>query len=75
MRRSVTYKNVPVAVMREQLLAAGMPEWHVDVQVEFNTALGSGQASTVTDTVEAVTGKAPRTFNQFIREHIALFNG
>lgn len=73
--RPVTYKNIPLEAMRERLLASGMPEWHVDVQVDFSTALGAGHASTVTDTVEAVTGKPPRTFEQFIREHVALFTG
>jgi uncharacterized protein YbjT (DUF2867 family) len=75
LERPVTYRNVPLAVMRERLLNAGMPEWQVDIQMEFSTALGSGQASTVTDTVEAVTGNPPRTFDQFIREHVALFIG
>ncbi|MGH8068786.1 MAG: SDR family oxidoreductase [Candidatus Entotheonellia bacterium] len=73
--RLVTYKNIPLEAMRERLLASGMPEWHVDVQVDFSAALGAGHASTVTDTVEAVTGKPPRTFEQFIREHMALFTG
>jgi uncharacterized protein YbjT (DUF2867 family) len=73
--RRVIYKDIPLKVMRQRLLASGMPEWHVDIQIEFSTALSSGQASTVSDTVEAVTGSAPRTLSQFIREHIALFNG
>jgi nucleoside-diphosphate-sugar epimerase len=29
------------AVMRERLLASGVPEWHVDVQVDFSTALSA----------------------------------
>ena len=73
--RRVAYKDVALEVMRERLLASGMPAWHVDVQVDFSTALGAGQASTVTNAVEAVTGSPPRTFDQFIREHIALFTG
>lgn len=73
--RPITYKNIPLEAMRERLLASGMPEWHVDVQVDFTTALGAGHASTVTDTVEAVTGTPPRTVEQFIREHVALFTG
>jgi uncharacterized protein YbjT (DUF2867 family) len=73
--RTVTYKDVPLAVMRERLLASGMPEWHVNVQVDFSAALSAGQASTVTDVVEAVTANPPRTFDQFIREHIGLFTG
>jgi uncharacterized protein YbjT (DUF2867 family) len=73
--KPVAYKDVPLEVMRQQLLASGMPEWHVDVQIDFSNALGAGHASTVTDTVEAVTGKPPRSFEQFIREHVALFMG
>jgi uncharacterized protein YbjT (DUF2867 family) len=73
--KPVTYKDVPLEIMRARLLASGMPEWHVDVQVDFSTALGTGLASTVTDTVEAVTGRPPHTFEQFIREHMARFRG
>jgi uncharacterized protein YbjT (DUF2867 family) len=71
--KPVTYQNIPLEAMRERLVASGMPEWHVAVQVDFSTALSAGHASTVTDTVEAVTGTQPRTFEQFIREHMALF--
>jgi uncharacterized protein YbjT (DUF2867 family) len=71
--RAITYRDVPLAVMRQRLLASGMPEWHVDVQVDFSTALRAGHASAVTDTVEAVTGRPARTLERFIREHVALF--
>jgi uncharacterized protein YbjT (DUF2867 family) len=73
--RTVTYKDVPLAVMQERLLASGMPEWHVDVQVDFSTALSAGHASAVTNTVEAVTGRPARTLEQFIREHVVRFTG
>jgi uncharacterized protein YbjT (DUF2867 family) len=73
--RTVTYKDVSLAVMRERLLASGMPEWHVDVQVDFSTALSAGHASAVTSTVEAVTGRPARTLEQFIREHVVRFTG
>jgi hypothetical protein len=61
--------------MRERLLASGMPEWHVNVQVDFSTALSAGHASIVTNSVEAVAGKPAHTFEQFIQEHVALFSG
>jgi uncharacterized protein YbjT (DUF2867 family) len=73
--RTVTYKDVSLAVMRERLLASGMPEWHVDVQVDFSTALSAGHASAVTSTVEGVTGRPARTLEQFIREHVVRFTG
>jgi uncharacterized protein YbjT (DUF2867 family) len=71
--RTITYRDVPLAVMRERLLASGMPAWHIDVQVDFSTALSAGHASAVTNAVEAVTGRPARTLEQFIREHVALF--
>jgi uncharacterized protein YbjT (DUF2867 family) len=73
--RTITYKDVPTEVMRERLLATGMPEWHVNVQVDFSTALSAGHASAVTNTVEDVTGKPARTLEQFLREHVAQFTG
>jgi uncharacterized protein YbjT (DUF2867 family) len=73
--RTVTYRDTPLEVMRQRLLASGMPAWHVDVQVDFSIALRAGHASIVTNTVEAVTGKPARTFEQFMRGHMALFTG
>jgi uncharacterized protein YbjT (DUF2867 family) len=73
--RTVTYRDTPLEVMRQRLLGSGMPAWHVDVQVDFSIALRAGHASIVTNTVEAVTGKPARTFERFIREHMALFAG
>jgi len=71
--KPVFYRDVPLAVIRQRLLEAGMPEWHVGVQLDFHTALREGGASIVTDTVETVTGKLPRSFEQFAHEHAALF--
>jgi uncharacterized protein YbjT (DUF2867 family) len=71
--RKVIYRDVPLETMRDRLRASGMPEWHVEVQIDFSTALRAGQAATVTDAVAAVTGRQPRTFEQFFREHAALF--
>jgi uncharacterized protein YbjT (DUF2867 family) len=73
--KPVFYRDVPLAVIRQRLLEAGMPEWHVGVQLDFHTTLREGGASSVTDTVETVTGKPPRSFEQFAREHATLFRG
>jgi uncharacterized protein YbjT (DUF2867 family) len=73
MGRRVLYKDVPLEAICERLRASGMPEWHVEVQMDFTTALRAGQAATITDTVAAVTGRPPRTFEQFFQEHMGLF--
>jgi hypothetical protein len=41
--------------------------------MDFHAALREGGASIVTDAVESVTGKPPRSFEQFAREHADLF--
>jgi uncharacterized protein YbjT (DUF2867 family) len=71
--KPVSYRDVPSAVVRQRLLETGMPEWYVEVQMDFHAALREGGASIVTDAVESVTGKPPRSFEQFAREHAALF--
>jgi uncharacterized protein YbjT (DUF2867 family) len=71
--RPVTYRNVSRAHMEEQWQARRLPQWEIEVQREYHEAFGNGTASTVTDTVGAVSGKQPRTFDAFAREHEAAF--
>jgi uncharacterized protein YbjT (DUF2867 family) len=73
--KPVSYRDVPLADVWQRLLETGMREWHVEVQMDFHTALREGGASIVTDAVETMTGKPPRSFEQFAREHAALFRG
>ena len=73
--RRVSYQDVPLASVRQELVAAGLAAWLVEVRMEFATALRDGYAATVTDTVQAVTGQPARTFDTFVREHAALFRG
>jgi uncharacterized protein YbjT (DUF2867 family) len=71
--RPVTYQDVPLATVQQDMMAAGLPAWLVEVRMEFATALRDGYAAVVTDTVQAVTGQPTRTFDAFAREHAALF--
>jgi uncharacterized protein YbjT (DUF2867 family) len=73
--RSVTYQDVPLAAMRREMVAAGLPAWLIEVRMEFATALRDGYAAAVTDTMQVVTGQSARTFDAFAREHAALFRG
>jgi uncharacterized protein YbjT (DUF2867 family) len=73
--RALTYQDVPLAAVQQEMVATGLPEWLVDVRMEFATALRDGYAAVVTDTVQAVTGQPARTFDAFAREYVALFKG
>jgi uncharacterized protein YbjT (DUF2867 family) len=73
--RAVTYQDVPLAAVQQEMVAAGLPAWLVEVRMEFATALRDGYATAVTDTVQAVIGQPARTFDTFAREYAALFRG
>jgi uncharacterized protein YbjT (DUF2867 family) len=71
--RTIQYVAVPPAAARQSMLQAGMPEWNVDVLIDLYEVFASGAASSVTDTVQRVTGKPPIAFDQFARDHAATF--
>lgn len=73
--KRVTYQDVSLDTMRQELVATGIPAWLVEVRMEFAAALRNGYAAAVTDTVQVVTGRPPLTVDAFAREHAALFRG
>jgi hypothetical protein len=57
------------------MMKKGMAEWYVGLLMQFNSALREGYASEVTDTVESLTGRPARSFDQFAKENAVLFKG
>ncbi len=51
----------------------GMPAWLVDALNELNTGMKENRFTKVADTVEKIGHKAPISVEQFVREHMALF--
>ena len=72
-RNRVEFIPIPDDVARQSLLASGIPEWFADQIVVLFGRLRAGLATTVTDTVQAVTGRAPRDFRQFAADFSAVF--
>jgi uncharacterized protein YbjT (DUF2867 family) len=73
--RQVRYVNMAPDAFAQALAGAGLPGWLVDALVEYNTLLAGGHGATVTDEVARVTGRPPRTFDQFAADHRAAFGG
>ena len=69
----ITYRDIAVDALREQLMASGTPPWLVDVRMEFTSVLREGFAESVTDAVLRTTGVPPRSFAAFAAEHAARF--
>jgi uncharacterized protein YbjT (DUF2867 family) len=69
----VTFHDQPPEARQRQLVAAGLPAWHLGLRMEFWAVLSEGGASAVTDTVQSVTGTPPRTFARFAGEYATRF--
>ncbi len=71
--KAVTY--VPItpeaaeAAMREQ----GMPEWSARALAEIQALFGTGAYADVLPDAEQLLGRKPRSFTEFVRDHIEAF--
>jgi uncharacterized protein YbjT (DUF2867 family) len=70
---TVEFVDVPDEAARAEMLAQGMPDFLADFVVQLFGALRDGIAAEVTDTVLRLTGREPRSFADFAREHAGLF--
>lgn len=70
--RRVTFTDVPAeafaAVLQEVL-----PPWQVGGTVEDYAHYRRGEAEAVSSAVQDVTGRRPRTFDEFVRDNITAF--
>ena len=71
--RPVEYVDVPDAAAREAMVAAGLPEAVADFIVGTFAEMRAGARARTTDAVRVLSGRAPRPFAQFARDHAALF--
>jgi uncharacterized protein YbjT (DUF2867 family) len=73
-RRSVEFVDVPDEAARQGLQAAGMPDWLVNHLVAVFGLFRQGLLAQTTDTVQALTGRAPRSFREIAGEYAPLFS-
>jgi uncharacterized protein YbjT (DUF2867 family) len=71
--RHVEYIDVPDEDAKQGMVQAGMPELVAEQVVKVFVMLREGAAEQVTTTVESLTGRAPRDFASFARDHADLF--
>lgn len=66
--RDVTYVAVPPEAAGEAVRAFGFDDWTVKVIVDYSRAYSGGFGDFVTDSVQSLTGHAPRDIEAFARE-------
>ncbi len=74
--RPVAYRRETLDEAWARLRREGMPTWHAAAQLalaEYQRA--GGPTARTTDTVERLTGRAPRTLETFVRDHVDDFRG
>ena len=73
--RTIRFVDVPEEAARQWMLGVGMEAWQVDKVLDLYRYYKSGAAAEVTSNVECVGRKAPIAFQQFVRDHAAVFGG
>jgi (4-alkanoyl-5-oxo-2,5-dihydrofuran-3-yl)methyl phosphate reductase len=71
--KPVKFVNVPDQAARDSMLGQGMPPQIVDMLIEFTGVIRANQASLVTDTVQKISGRQPRTFEAWVKENVSAF--
>jgi uncharacterized protein YbjT (DUF2867 family) len=65
---AVEYMAISPAAVRQSILDLGLGEWTAQVLQDYAQAYSDGWGDFITDHVERITGRSPRTFAQFARE-------
>ena len=72
-KREIGYLNVPDEAALQGMTEQGLPEFVAAQIVTVFTILRQGAQERTTDTVRSLTGREPRGFAEFAREHALLF--
>lgn len=70
--RKITYVDAPDDAMRSALLGFGLDQWFADALVglyqDYRRSGTDGYASALSDTVERITGRPPRSLDELLSE-------
>jgi uncharacterized protein YbjT (DUF2867 family) len=71
--RTITYQDIPVEPWREALLKRGLPAHLVNHLVTMGDLHRAGRYDRMSDDVRTLTGQAPLSVQDFVRENAAAF--
>lgn len=69
--KPLKYADVPEATAREGMLATGVPPTLADSMLRYFAGVKAGQIYPPTGTVADVLGRPARTFDEWVRDHMA----
>jgi uncharacterized protein YbjT (DUF2867 family) len=71
--RKIQYVDVPISAAADGMRKSGMPDWNVHAVSDLLAYFATGAAATVTDTVPRLLGRPATSFEQFVKDHRAVF--
>ena len=71
--KKVNYINISPEDARKGMKGAGMDEWTINSMIELFEITREGYASTISPTVEQITGNKPISFGQFVKDYAGAF--
>ena len=71
--RKIEAVIVPPEQMRPAMLAQGMPEFYVEALLDLDRVYGAGAGAEITGDIQRVLGRKPHTFDQYLRDHVQVF--
>ncbi|HSV40696.1 MAG TPA: SDR family oxidoreductase [Nocardioidaceae bacterium] len=73
-RRRIRYVNTPPALAARVLRRQGHPDWYVHHLVEMAAMFRAGAGATVSNAVADLTGRPPRSVEDFANDHASSFS-
>ncbi|MDJ0709551.1 MAG: SDR family oxidoreductase [Woeseiaceae bacterium] len=71
--KPVTYVPVIQAAAEAAMKEQGMPEWSAHALAEIQALFGTGAYADVLPDAERLLGRKPRSFTEFVRDHLEVF--
>jgi len=71
--KPVNYLDIPIEALRDGATSSGVPDFYADALVDLQKYYVAGKAEAVSGDVEKVTGRKPRKFDDFARDHAGDF--
>ena len=69
----VKYVDLAPKDLKQAMVAQGTPAWLADALLELQAYYTDGPGAKVTDAVQRVLGRKPRSFDDFLRENVGTF--
>ncbi|MEM9918646.1 MAG: SDR family oxidoreductase [Bacteroidota bacterium] len=73
LHKEVKYVAIPDEAAQSGMIQAGVPDWLAEDLVILNKIWREGQYGDLTPLVGELTGRPPRSFRTFVREHLSMF--